>query len=179
MAYEVEIKAHAYPELKSVIDDFTKSCGKEVNKDDIYFAFPGDTSPRFRIRDEGDNLLITAKNNHRENGLECNEELEFSHPVKDKDVMIQMAHMLGYVEFIRKEKKGYEWHYHDVHIELLNVKTLGWYLEMEIMSDTNDKEKNLDKILLLYSILDSVGISRCDIESKSYQQMLREKKEKQ
>ena len=60
MAYEVEIKAHAYPELKSVIDDFTKSCGKEVNKDDIYFAFPGDTSPRFRIRDEGDNLLITA-----------------------------------------------------------------------------------------------------------------------
>lgn len=47
------------------------------------------------------------------------------------------------------------------------------------MSDTNDKEKNLDKILLLYSILDSVGISRCDIESKSYQQMLREEKEKQ
>ena len=92
---------------------------------------------------------------------------------------IQLAHMPRYEEFIPKEKQAYEWHYYDVHIELLNVKTLGWFLEMEIMSDTNDKEKNLDKILLLYSILDSVGISRCDIESKSYQQMLREEKEKQ
>ena len=178
MAYEVEIKAHAYPELKEVLDEFCQSKGTPVDKDDIYFAFPGDVTPKFRIRTQGDNLLITAKKNHREGGLECNEELEFSHSVKDKDVMIQMAKLLGYVEFIRKQKNGYEWHYGDVHIELLNVKTLGWFLEMETISDTDDKEKNLDKILLLYSILNSVGLCSCDIESKSYQQMLKEQKEK-
>ena len=178
MAYEVEIKAHAYPELKEVLDRFCSAEGHAVDKDDIYFAFPTDTSPKFRIRTCGDELLITAKRNHRENGLECNEELEFSHSAKDKDVMIKMAHMLGYVEFLRKQKKGYEWHYKDVHIELLNVKTLGWFLEMEIMSDTNDKEKNRDKILLLYSILNNVGLCSCDVESKSYQQMLKEQKEK-
>ena len=178
MAFEVEIKAHAYPELKDVLDNFCKTTGKAVDKDDIYFAFPGDSSPKFRIRSCGDELLITAKNNHRENGVECNEEIEFSHSAKDKEIMIKMANMLGYVEFIRKHKTGYEWHYNDVHIELLNVKTLGWYLEMEIMSDTDDKEKNLDKILLLYSILNSFGLSACDVESKSYQQMLKEQKEK-
>ena len=61
MAYEVEIKAHAYPELKDVLDKFCQSEGTFVDKDDIYFAFPGDISPKFRIRTQGDELLITAK----------------------------------------------------------------------------------------------------------------------
>ena len=84
MAYEVEIKAHAYPELKEVLDRYTGTVGHPVHKDDVYYAMEGDVSPRFRIRDEGDQLLITAKRNRREGGLEMNEELEFSHPVKDK-----------------------------------------------------------------------------------------------
>ena len=177
MAYEVEIKAHAYPELKEVIDRFTGKEGHIVHKDDVYYAQEGYTSPRFRIRDEGDKLLITAKRNHREGGLECNEELEFSHDVKDKQTMHQMALMLGYHVFIEKHKEGFEWMHGPVHIELLNVRKLGWYLEMEIMSPTDDRDANRDRILALYSILDSVGLCSCDVESKSYQQMLREHSE--
>ena len=39
MAYEVEIKARAYPELKEVLDRFCSAEGHAVDKDDIYFAF--------------------------------------------------------------------------------------------------------------------------------------------
>ena len=175
MAYEVEIKAHAYPELKEVIDSFTGTEGHPVNKDDVYYAMEGDVSPRFRIRDEGDELLITAKRNHREGGLECNEELEFSHGREDKETMHQMALMLGYHVFIEKHKEGFEWMHGDVHIELLNVRHRGWFLEMEILSPTDDRNANRDRILALYSILNSVGLCSCDVEAKSYQQMLRER----
>ena len=48
---------------------------------------------------------------------------------------------------------------------------------MEIMSPTDDRDANRDRILALYSILDSVGLCSCDVESKSYQQMLREHSE--
>lgn len=174
MGYEVEIKAHAYPELKEVIDRFTGVEGHPVEKDDTYYAMPGDISPRFRIRDEGEELLITAKQNHREGGVECNKELEFAHkPTSDKAVMEEMAALLGYEVFIKKHKKGWEWHYGEVHIELLDVLHLGWYLEMETISSIPGLEENREKVALLYMILSAVGLCSCDVESKSYQQMLR------
>ena len=106
-----------------------------------------------------------------------NEELEFSHPVKDKETMHRMALMIGCHVFIEKHKEGFEWMYGDVHIELLNVRSLGWYLEMEIMSPTDDREANSERILALYTILEGVGLSSCDVVSRSYQQMLRERLE--
>ena len=173
MAYEVEIKAHAYPELKEVIDSYVKCEGHPVEKDDTYYAFPGDITPRFRIRDEGDKLLITAKKNHREEGIECNKELEFVHENRgDKPIMEEMADMLGYKVFIKKHKKGWEWHYGPVHIELLDVLHLGWYLEMETISPYSNIEENRERVAALYMILEGVGLSACDVESNSYQKML-------
>ena len=49
------------------------------------------------------------------------------------------------------------------------------FLEMEILSPTDDRNANRDRILALYSILNSVGLCSCDVEAKSYQQMLRER----
>lgn len=175
MGYEVEIKAHAYRELKEVIDQFLRTEGRPVTKDDIYYAMPGDVTPRFRIRTEDDDLLITAKQNHREGGVECNRELEFSHrPKEDRAVMDEMARMLGYETFIHKHKEGWQWYLEDVHIELLNVTHLGWYLEMEIISDKPDLKDNQEKVMKLYMILESVGLCSCDVEQRSYQLMLRE-----
>ena len=95
MAYEVEIKAHAGESLKEKIDAYTSQTGEEVIKEDTYYAFDGDEVPRFRIRRENDFLLISAKRNHREGGLECNEELEFRHDnTEDQRVMEDMAALL-------------------------------------------------------------------------------------
>ncbi len=173
MGYEVEIKAHASPELKAVIDSFTSSEGVFISKKDIYYAENGDISPRFRIRKENDKLVITVKKNNRVNGVECNEELEFEHtPASDIEVMEKMADHLGYKVFIHKSKEGWHWHFNGVHIELLDVHHLGWFLEMEIISEKQTHEANTDNILKLYALLEAFGLSRCDIEERSYQLML-------
>lgn len=175
MAYEVEIKAHAGESLKEKIDAYTSQTGEEVIKEDTYYAFDGDEVPRFRIRRENDFLLISAKRNHREGGLECNEELEFRHDnTEDQRVMEDMAALLGYKVFIHKYKKGWSWMLSDVHIELLDVKHLGWFLEMEIISDKAGFEDNRDNYDRLYEILASLGVDRSAVEAKSYQEMLRD-----
>lgn len=173
MAYEVEIKAHADEGLKEKIDAYTSQTGLPVIKEDTYYAFPGDVTPRFRIRRENDFILISAKRNHREGGLECNEELEFRHDnTDDQRVMEDMAALLGYEVFIHKYKRGWSWMYGPVHIELLDVRHLGWFLEMEIISDRPGFENNRENYGRLYEILAALGLDGSAVEAKSYQEML-------
>ncbi len=185
MSYEIEIKAHASEGLKEKIDKYCNKTGERVDKEDIYYAFPDDEAPRFRIRRENERLLVSAKKNHRKDGLECNEEVEFYHDnLADKTVMMAMASLLGYEIFIYKDKSGWSWLKDGVHIELLDVKHLGWFLEMEIISEVGGFEENRASYEKLYRILDDLGVARCEIEERSYQAMLRpfyprEKLEKQ
>ena len=153
MPYEVEIKAHADASLKAAIDNLAGVKGLPVTKDDCYYALPGDEVPRFRIRVEDGHLLVTAKHNRREGGLECNEELEFVHErLEDKVTMEAMARMLGF--------------------ELLDVRHLGWYLEMEVISPVQGFEENKGLYDKLRRVLHSLGLGDDAIESRSYQEML-------
>ena len=174
MAYEIEIKAHADMSLKERIDDYVGQKGEEVVKSDTYYAFPDDEAPRFRLRLENGHILVSAKHNRREAGLECNEELEFVHKdVSDYDTMAAMAQMLGYRVFIHKYKKGWSWHLGDVHIELLDVRHLGPFLEMEILSAKDGFEANRASYDRLFSVLHDLGLGDGAVEERSYQEMLR------
>ncbi len=173
MPYEVEIKAHADASLKAAIDNLAGVKGLPVTKDDCYYALPGDEVPRFRIRVEDGHLLVTAKHNRMEGGLECNEELEFVHErLEDKATMEAMARMLGYEVFIHKHKTGWSWMLDDVHVELLDVRHLGWYLEMEVISPVQGFEENKGLYDKLRRVLHSLGLGDDAIESRSYQEML-------
>ena len=77
MAYEIEIKAHACRALKERIDAYVGAVGEQVVKSDTYYAFAHDEVPRFRLRLENGGILVSAKRNRRQDGLECNQELEF------------------------------------------------------------------------------------------------------
>ena len=175
MAFEIEIKAHARAGLKERIDAYCAAEGEAVIKDDTYYCFPGDERPRFRIRRENDRILVSAKRNLRLDGLECNREVEFWHDdAGDLDVMHEMALMLGNEVLIHKHKAGWSWMKGEVHIELLDVRHLGWFLEMEIISDKAGFENNSENYGRLYEILAAVGLDRSAVEAKSYQEMLRD-----
>lgn len=175
MGYEIEIKAHCDATIKERIDSYCGREGQYVVKEDTYYAFSQDTMPRFRIRRENDGILVSAKVNSRQGGLECNRELEFFHEnVSDLDVMKEMAKMLGYEVFIHKYKKGWSWHAHDVHIELLDVKHLGWFLEMEIISQTDGFESNRANYEKLFKVLHDLGLDDKSVETRSYQELLRQ-----
>lgn len=174
MSYEIEIKAHASAGLKERIDEYVGQPGLEVVKSDTYYALPSDVVPRFRIRLENGGILVSAKRNRRMDGLECNQELEFHHDnVEDLAVMQDMAALLGYEVFIHKYKRGWSWMCGQVHIELLDVKHLGWFLEMEIISQVDGFEANGPLYDELMRILHDLGCQDGDIESRSYQEMLR------
>lgn len=173
MSWEVEIKAHASLALKDVIERVCGKEGEKVVKSDTYYAFEGDTAPRFRIRRENDYLVITAKENHREDGKECNKELEFVHKdTKDLGTMEAIAELLGYKVFIHKYKTGWSWTFEGVHIELFDVKYLGWYVELEIVTDTEGFETNKAKYDHLYDLIHRFGLKDEDVENLSYQYML-------
>jgi len=203
MSCEVEIKARVSNsedcnakevlDFKRKIDAFVKAEGHKVKKDDHYFsdqepnraralvkAGEGERIKRFRIREELDGLLITTKRNARDDeGVEHNLELEFEHKEKaDREMMVQMAKLLGFEEYLNKKKEGWEWHYEDTHIELLSVLHVGTYLEMEISSPSNDKEQNKPYVDELYGILTNLGLKKEDVDPRSYQGMLLSYEEK-
>ena len=79
----------------------------------------------------------------------------------------------GYRVFIHKYKKGWSWHLDDVHIELLDVRHLGPFLEMEILSAKDGFEANRASYDRLFSVLHDLGLGDGAVEERSYQEMLR------
>lgn len=177
MSYEVEIKAKVDDKL-SLVDELNKRFGPftKVEKKDTYYNFKTDEDfvTRCRIRVQGEDLIITTKQKNIKDGFECNKEIEFIHPKKDLETIDEFFKNLGLKILREKEKSGYEWQSGDMHIELLDVKHLGFFLETEIISDTND-EKEVDLLnKKLLSFYESLGIDKEMIEKRAYNQMLKE-----
>lgn len=176
MSYEIELKVrvNAPIELKKKIEAITGKTGEKVEKEDIYYRRKDETLASFRIRRQDDCLFVTAKRNNRTEGIETNEEAEFKVDKKEFDRLTSFSSILGYEILLEKHKKGYAWHYSGILVELLDVKELGWFLEIEIISDTLDDKDN--EVIRLYDFLSLCDIDRKDICNESYQQLLQEKK---
>lgn len=186
MGYEVEMKVFIAdesverPKIKERIDSYIGREGSFIDKEDVYYHVPGDSEPSFRIRDEGDRLLITSKVKHKDGKVECNRELEFEHRnTSDRSTMEEMARLLGYEILRTKHKRGFEWQRDRVHIELLKVTRLGWYLEIEAIAEDNSQESTQPLKEEILGILDDLGYSENDLEVRGYHRMLRALEEKE
>lgn len=185
MGYEVEFKAHVadnqIEELKEVLGaSFTYI--DYLKKNDEYYAESEDAKPLFRIRTENDKIIyVTSKpEKSKLDGLEVNTENEFSVCFNQLEKLRKFAEGLNLMVCRRKYKEGYEYkgqfNCFNLHIELLNVRYLGWFLEVEILSYKGsdaiscDKDKIQDLITDLLSFL---KISRSSLESMGYHKMLK------
>lgn len=189
MSFEVELKAHVKEEeLQSVQNALMSQYsakGTLVDKYDVYWSHTPDGDPLLRTRrenstDDGHIVLFTAKPNKfkTENGTERNMEFEFSSTDDQWENIQTFFKGIGLKECRIKWKKGYSYHIKengfDIHAELLNVKYLGWFLEMEICPssmddfDVNAADKALRQVLL------NVGLKESDVESRGYNRMLKE-----
>lgn len=173
MAFEIEMKAHADASAKERIDRIAGAKGSPVLKEDLYFALPGDEAARFRIRLENGRLVITAKANNRRGGLECNEEVEVEHDAADRAKLVRMAELAGFEIFIEKRKEGWSWNHGPFHIELLDVKHLGWFLEIETFSDHEGFEANKALYDSIRNIMAEAGVPESAVEERPYQMLLR------
>ncbi len=186
MGFEIEIKAHVPPERVESIREFLSSYpGSEdqgtIDKCDIYWADNEDDPPRFRTRlektDKGAAVLFTAKPLKKKDYLtEYNVENEFTADCDQWENVLEFVSGLGMKVCRRKWKKGYAWFADQdgfrIHAELLEVKYLGWFLEMEICSK---HEEDIDKTaaeVALFKLLDQAGVSRSAVEPIGYNKLL-------
>ena len=108
--------------------------------------------------------------------LENNIEIEYR-AFDDWEKCLEFQKALGYEIVRHKYKTG--WHYHvcldslEIHAELLNVKYLGWFLEMEYCPESlNDEVLTNKAVETLKLILSKCGIKESQIEPLSYTKML-------
>ncbi|WP_332447620.1 CYTH domain-containing protein [Sphaerochaeta sp.] len=188
MGYEVELKAHVKDviSLKSLLDRTEGIEGPICElKDDIYYCLDQGEA-LFRLRKESfgpsfsnlkGKLVFTRKQKSLTDGIEVNRETEFT----SDDNQFPSAHEfflgLGYQIYIRKTKRGYSYTlaFDDVlpplHIELVEVLGLGWFLEMEFILEQEEKVPLARTFLL--DMLTRFGLDSQSIESRYYIHLLK------
>jgi len=191
MGLEVELKAHVsdHALLQQRIESLRgiSPCLCE-HKQDTYFSRTGeDALFRMRLVQSGPSfvsmqgtLVFTYKNKTIQEGVEVNEEMEFSSTSDQGPFAQQFFISMGYEVYITKTKKGYVYAYPVapdlplLTIELVEVVGLGWFLEMEFILEDSSKVEAARHSLLL--VLDQVGVDRCAIEDEYYMHLLKKKK---
>ncbi len=190
MSTEVELKAHVEnPQAlrQKIVSVLNVLDEKEIIKQDIYYALTSRDGPAFRIRVEGQkssghewlgSIIFTRKEHQRDAGIETNSEYEFSVSIEQKQNVEAFCRSLGLKEFLRKEKKGWSWYIQDspLHVELIEVVPLGWFLEVEAVCDTPKSSREILEIKkALVNLLKTLEIPLENIEHRYYMEMLREK----
>jgi adenylate cyclase class 2 len=190
MSKEIELKAHVddVDKVLSIIRNtrgVTHECFQE--KRDIYLSnHLNQPSCRVRLERKGSNkdhlkdtVIITVKEKKSNNGIEVNDEIEIDSYGSNFESAVRIFEVLGYKPVLLKEKRGYSFildkFKFPLHIEVLEVAPLGWFLEMEFTpeNELNDDEiENIKQDLL--SALKMFGINEGKIEQRFYHDMLDE-----
>ncbi len=177
--FEIEMKAHLDDpaRIREKLERIATFTGK-ARKRDHYYAPLGIALEEidwvrdvpFRLREVGNRAIVTCKRRRRRAGLEINEEIEFA--VDDPAAFDRFAHAIGFFPCITKEKITERFRKDDLTLELNEVKGLGWFLEVEYLSETpSDAERIRIRIRELFATL---GIPPEAIEPRYYVEMLRE-----
>ncbi len=173
MHQEVEAKAWIYTSEEEIrILDFLKKSGKykgRVIKNDTYFARPGSEVFEFRLREKNGIFFVNQKNHKLVGKLEQNEELEFE--ISDGKAFEELTQKLGYVVFLKKEKRNEVYELGKNFIaELVEVPTLGKFLEIEIICEFKEEIPEARK--KIEGIFEKLDLTK-NIEKKQYSVLLK------
>lgn len=126
-----------------------------------------DGSPILRIREQNKKILFTLKKN-RSNELDC---IEKEIEVNDKNILKDILELLNYESQVEVHKKRIKTNYKDYEICLDEVDNLGFFIEVEKMSE-EDGEKIQNE---LFDFLQSIGIKKENRVLKGYDTLMWEK----
>jgi adenylate cyclase class 2 len=204
MAVEIELKAHVGdPEaLKAAISLLVPEMPPPLSfeKDDCYWtAVEASSSERIpqsgvRLRRESvrrpdgwaeEKVLVTYKSKEVREGIEINDEREFT--VSDGDTFGELLKRLGLEPGVRKHKQGWAWTCGNIYAELAEIsgevsgkeqgssaRNLGWFLELEILADEAGAETVAAARGELLELLERLKVGKECIEERYYAEMLGE-----
>ena len=198
--YEIELKAWVddIPATENKINEFAKYIGL-TEKRDTYWR-KKNTEIGIRIRQEtGKPIIATWKQkNLRQNEFEVNTEREFiigstdfakdTIPNKKNETSLKSA-LSNFEDFLKtsdfeislqKYKSTKTWHHKTekfnlITIEISYVEFLGYFIEIEILSEKNDDETITKAQNCLHQTLQKCGISKEKIETRFYWKLLKGK----
>ncbi|WP_304224642.1 class IV adenylate cyclase [Gracilinema caldarium] len=186
MATEIELKAWVNDpkQVKDIIETFAEPLGSYVKEDSYWLPLADISSdPReqkrgslgsgVRIRQENGQVLVTLKRKEVQEGVEINDELEFS--VSSASDFESFLQFLGFAPWIRKHKEGEAWRWQNITIELSLVQNLGWFAELEILAESPDPQTLEHARKSLLNCLEKIGIPETNIESRYYTELLLER----
>lgn len=176
MSIEVEIKAWVddFKALKRVLDSRYK-LDREYEKEDVYLKGIDSITQEekeIRLRKVGEQSIVTFKERSHQGKVEVNIEKEFA--VDNGKNFLYTMEQLGFIPYIRKNKKGYCYKENSINIELSHVEKLGDFIEIEYITDCDTKVDDAKNSI--FKILDDLKIPRDKIEDKFYVEMLLDKK---
>jgi predicted adenylyl cyclase CyaB len=199
MSIETELKAHAEKQDCKKHLETIAGQGVAFVKDDTYW-FPGFSGPPgegagenpgglprsgLRVRREKkagkETTFLTWKKKEKRDGMEINDEKEIV--VSDGALVEELLRSLGLRKKTTKHKEGWVWNIDGVTAELAEVsgfivdggktetpKNLGWFLELEIITEDGKTESEAKTRLL--SLLERAGVDRSRIENRYYTELL-------
>jgi len=189
MITEIELKAHVLDSevLRSQLSEKGEYL-ETFEKDDTYwfpdsadFSTSGLYPYGLRVREEKRKLqngteesitLVTYKIKEQRNNIETNDEQEFE--VKPRPLFEGFLRRMGLKPGAAKRKRGWAFSHGRIRAELTEVEDLGWFVEIEILVSDNREETIAKARQELLVFLDSLGVGRDALESRSYLQMLSE-----
>jgi predicted adenylyl cyclase CyaB len=174
---EIELKARIQSKelVESKLESFMRRIS-DIDKSDEYWEIPS-TDPsrnmsfRFRVRDESQKTTITFKEKTFDGNLEINREFEFA--IAGKAAFAAFLERLHARFVYRKHKKGTRWEGENGLVaEVVEVSSLGLFLEVECVCENHDVIAQEEAKLRLYEVIDRCGIPRKSLEARPYSQLL-------
>lgn len=142
-------------------------------KKDIYYAKKCNIEKKsviidecIRLRIENGGYTFCTKVRNMNDGVEVNIEREevFS-KTRSRDIIKFIHSILGYSEYVKKEKKGKCFFYKNTIIDISKVSGLGDFLEIEML----DSNLSIDEqIKHIKSIMLELGLGESDVEITPY-----------
>lgn len=175
MAYEIELKVFLKDKDNIIKSLEKKGCIWYVEKkqhDKVFYKkeFANNISTNdifIRIRYENNNSILTLKQI-----LNDTEVKEFESTVGNPNEIIKMFQLLGFKEYVKINKTRIEGKIKDFSICIDEVENLGSFLEIEKITEREDKRAEIN--LELQDFLLSLGISLEQICNKRYHTMIYE-----
>jgi predicted adenylyl cyclase CyaB len=148
--------------------------GKERKIDDYYTLENPKSYPKksLRIRKKSSSHEVNFKHTiFYENGVHAKKETEFK--ISDIEGFVKLIHEFGFKKWLTKEKytELYEIK-KNLHIELNHVKNLGWFIEVEFLSNLKNVQKAKKEVL---EIMKKLGIKGKDFVKEGYTKLLWER----
>lgn len=162
---KVPITRGEYSALRARLRKDGKYLGKKRSEDTYYM---GPTQQTVRIRKRGAKQTFDIKYRNTMQGIESNTELEWNikEPIKWRNLLKKF----DIKPRVRKTKKTELYEYKGFHIELNEVRLLGYYLEIEkvVKDESNVAAAKKD----LIQVFKNLGYRQSDFEPKRYLELL-------